>query len=1069
MKKSTIGMLLAAMGMVGLLFAAEPTITADATSIKVTVPANCATGAKLVLAYAAADRGTQLAAWTTTRELAASVPAEGGEYSATFADLGFPDGNCVVRAFTQSAFEKLDYLIVDNSNDYVDVGLLDTDLYGVEFGYKPTGGGNYGKIICCLDEGGAGTAFRWEGAGNWKKYNFCGDNTSGAYIYPQYAFKTDAMNTVSARNNVLKVNGSEYKNYRTSPIGLRGARVRLNTKNPSSAADHAYGWWYYLRIYGADGLARIDYVPAQRTSDNLVGFYDQVEKRFITPTGGGAFGAGTVVADSAFTDVAWFSSATEFVSKGLTFTVADNVATVVVPAGYATGEKLYLVADELDRGIDVQAWHDIAKLSDAIPAEGGTFTHTLTGFCTYGANVLRVFTSEDYTRLASVTANAANAYRDTGVLDSVCYGVEYGYQPLNGSGTYGKTFASVAGTLRWERVGNGNSPTYNYCVCNSKFEQVTLKFTLDGNACNNIVFRNGVLTHNGISRGNGYTTPVDNKNSMLRMNNKGLAANDKDYGKWYHMRLYARNGVKLVNYVPAKNANGTYGFVDLASREFITPTGGGSYASDNVEQGTVSRIIRYTATTAYDCPTAPVTAEWIGGADTDLTKAANWRCRNFRGEELPAGTMPNPMFTAVTVTGPFAFSVPTADVACWCTLKFDNAKLAADADWRGSFSGNLAAGFTLDLDGHTLTVDDLQGSGTITDTSATGGELRVDIAQNGKGSNTCIALTGSLKLVKTGAGEFRAMTAVTATYTGGTLIDQGVAALSSKAQPTASSTSFVVSTNGVFDLALGSDSDAYVWTRYPIILAGGTIKNSGIGGSTGAQCLGTVRLEDDSKIISNPAINFIGSGYANTCLDLNGHTLSLNAGGSFRFYNTEIKNGCLKITDGGWIDFRGTEKSRNGVDASTAVIELCASPRLAIYQPTSMGSLIVRAADTGKTVGGTETIKIVTRLVPYTDYIHNYQMQNGSTIDLSIRDTVYPTVNPANNAYKVTFAEGATITIDLHGHEYPMTPTKVMSWPEIPANVTFVPDAVTRRKCYLKAEADGLYVANRGSTVIYIR
>ncbi len=45
-----------------------------------------------------------------------------------------------------------------------------------------------------------------------------------------------------------------------------------------------------------------------------------------------------------------------------------------------------------------------------------------------------------------------------------------------------------------------------------------------------------------------------------------------------------------------------------------------------------------------------------------------------------------------------------------------------------------------------------------------------------------------------------------------------------------------------------------------------------------------------------------------------------------------------------------------------------------------------------------------------------------------------------------------------------------MSWPEKPsADVTFVLDAETRKRHYLKVLDDGLYVGARGSTVIYIR
>ncbi|MCQ2393434.1 MAG: hypothetical protein MJ249_04025 [Kiritimatiellae bacterium] len=1052
------------------LWADEPTITVDASSVKVSVPAGYAPGAKLVLVSAASDRGTQFAAWSATRELVASIPAAGGEFSATLADIGFPDGNCTVRAFFQSEFEKLDYLVVDASNDYVDPGMLDNQVYGIEYGYKPTGGGSYGKMICALDfEGAAGTHFRFEGAGSTTRFNFCACNTSGAYQYKAANLKTDGMNTILARNNAITVNGTKLGDYRTGPMGLRGSRVRLNTLNPNSASDHSYGWWYYLKIWGADDRLLIDYIPVRRTSDNVVGFYDQAEKRFVTPTGGGAFGAGTVVTeDAVFTDNAGYTPAVDVTSRTLTLTVENDIATVVVPAGFATGEKLYLVSDGADRGLDIQAWKDRTVLSESIPAAGGTFTCTLTRLCTFGSNVLRVFTAEDYTRLVSLTANEADDYNDTGVLDTLCYGFEYGFQPINGAGTYGKTFAGVGGTVRLERAGNGNNPKYNYCFYNAAYSaQVTLTFSLDGNACNNIVFRNKTLTHNGTSRGTAASAPVGSSGTVLRMNNKNLATADRDSGKWYYLRLFARSGCKLVDYVPAKRADGTVGFVDLAGRTFVTPTGGGAYTSDNIEQGAVSRIFRYTAPTAYECPVVPLTAEWIGGTDLDLNAATNWLCRNLRGEELP-GALPNRGITAVTVRGAFAFNVATAEDVCWRSLKFENAALAADADWRGSFGGDLATGFLLDLAGHTLTVDDLQGSGTITDTGTPGGVLRVDVSANAKAANTGIFLSGALRLLKVGKGEYRAQHRVGADYAGGTVIEEGTVALDSRAHPNGANASITVYTNGVFDVAAASDTESYVWTQFPITLAGGQLENTGVATSVGCRTLGTVRLTADSSMYAKSQFGFLAQSYGPTLLDLGGHELKLDSAGNFHFYSTVIQNGRLNVVNGGWVIIEGT----NGavVGSPTVDLEFGRSPRLRVNKKLQVHDLVMSADDLGDWVDGTNKVEICGTFTPHSNYIHNYVLLHGSTINLSERTTVYPTVNPKKNAYRVTFAEGATVTVDLHGHEYDTTtPTQVMSWPEIPENVNFVLDAQTRRRCYLKSFESGLFVLRRGGTVLYLR
>ena len=1043
--------------------AAEPTITADATSVTVNVPAGYAPNARLILAYGGGDRGTQFAAWPTTRELAASVPAEGGAYSVSLADLGFPDGNCTVRAFFESGFEKLDYLVVDAANDYLDPGLLDNEVYGIEFGYKPTGGSVYGKIICAIEsEGGVGTPFRFEGANSTTRFNFCADTTAGVYQYKAASLSSSDMNTVVARNSAITVNGVKVGDYRTSPIGIRGSHVRLNTKNPDDSADRSFGWWYYLRIYGADDRLLVDYIPVRRTADDTVGFYDQAENRFVTPTGGGTYGAGSAVEDGAFAGICAVTPAVEVASRAIALTVAGNVATVTVPAGVATGEKLYLVSDEADRGLDVQAWHDVAVLSAAIPAEGGSFALTLTGFCTYSENVLRAFTTEDYTQLASLSATDANDYLDTGVTDALCYGFEYGYQPLNGSGQYGKTFAATNGIVRLERANGGNTPSYNYCFYNAAYsDQVYVKLTLDGNACNAIAFRNKTLTLNSASKLSAASAPIGKMGYMLRMNNKTGAAEDLDCGKWYYIRLFGRSGCKLIDYVPAKSANGTIGFLDLTSRTFVTPTGGGAYTSDNVEQGTVSRILRLTAPTDYEAQNIPVTAEWIGGASADLTVSANWRCRNVGGDVLD-GVLPNRSATAVTVSGLFGFNVTNAANVCWRSIRLENAVLAADLDWSASFgAGDIEDGFSIDLAGHTLTVDELQGNGTITDTSANGGVLCLDVPEGVTVGNAGVLLTGSLKLLKTGAGSYRP-TIQGATYTGGTVIEQGLVSMDSRAHPSGDGVTITICTNGVFDINAPADSWGYIWTDCTLILAGGRLENRGSSMNTQCRNLGTVRLTENSTMYAKSQFGFVSQGYAPTLLDLGEHELELQANSNFHFYNTTITNGTLNITAGGWIIFGGLDGAV--VDASTASIEFHESPRWNVQKDLLVSNLVMRATDDGSTINGAAKVKIFGTFTPHTDYIHNYELQEGSTLDLSVRSTVYPMVNPKKSNYKVTCAADATrVTVDL-GNRSVRSGQQILSWPsgQPPANAVF--KAKEGALHGFAKRNDGLYVV-KGLTI----
>ena len=67
----------------------------------------------------------------------------------------------------------------------------------------------------------------------------------------------------------------------------------LGALNNSGAADSRYfvGDIYYCKIYQNNALVR-DLIPVIRNSDNVIGLYDTVNKKFYTNSGTGTF-AGT--------------------------------------------------------------------------------------------------------------------------------------------------------------------------------------------------------------------------------------------------------------------------------------------------------------------------------------------------------------------------------------------------------------------------------------------------------------------------------------------------------------------------------------------------------------------------------------------------------------------------------------------------------------------------------------------------------------------------------------------------------------------------------------------------------
>ncbi len=230
------------------------------------------------------------------------------------------------------------------------------------------------------------------------------------------------------------------------------------------------------------------------------------------------------------------------------------------------------------------------------------------------------------------------------------------------------------------------------------------------------------------------------------------------------------------------------------------------------------------------------------------------------------------------------------------------------------------------------------------------------------------------------------------------------------------------------------------------ILNGGTLQNAtGTDIGSGTAQMKYMFLTTNSTLNIQNSYGFVGNGYTRSILDLGGHTLTvnLNAGGKlFYLYNTEVRNGVLDVIDGGWLAYRETSKHNEG----------------------------------------TAAFKVRGTFTPMTDTFYGCQMQDKSTIDLSARTTVWNTTTAAASEAKgsttVTFADGATVTIDFTAGRAALRQLLeldnryVAKWTTetAPANtVKFVPSATLRSLGYrVQVESDGIKIEPNGFT-IYLR
>jgi hypothetical protein len=111
---------------------------------------------------------------------------------------------------------------------------------------------------------------------------------------------------------------------------------------------------------------------------------------------------------------------------------------------------------------------------------------------------------------------------------------------------------------------------------------------------------------------------------------------------------------------------------------------------------------------------------------------------------------------------------------------------------------------------------------------------------------------------------------------------------------------------------------------------------------------------------------------------------------------------------------------------------------------------------------GTRPVNVFGRFAPAERW-HECVMQDGSTLDLSGHTDTWMnacTFEKSNVTRHVTFADNATITIDLHGRSFGNA-MKIVGWDEPPANLstlTFQLDDESAKHHALVCREDGIFI-----------
>ena len=1059
-------------------------INDDATALVVNVPAGLLTGCKLELAYdntigaankfVPLDRTPSRAAWPNACTLSEAVPAEGGTFSVALADIGMPP-DAYFRLFMTDGYELLDYAWCNAANAWVDTGVKDTDVYGLELGLCPTDTtGTYAFCFGSLTGNGAGVSLQHSNnAAHVYNGAYFARWTDSKYTYSDHlVFDTTKMNTLVFGGNTLLFNGTKKnaaqgaKKWVTSPVGPSGHTISLNRIGDGTTAP-ARTKWYYVRFYDQFGDPLLDYVPVRK--NNVVGFFDRARLTFVTPTGGGALTAGNVVATGAQASLAvgrlWTFSPIARKAANMTIdTTAGAMLTVQVKPGYGCGSKLYLAHGFTDGGDDLAGWSGRLEIASSVPAEGGTYTLDLVANDLATGQVFRVFAGNEYTPLTRVQQNSADDLIDTGIRDTTIWGCAYGHYCTGSTGNYSAFLGSGNGD-KLENPGfriclGGNK--YKMCITQWAYNLYTYKyFDLTHDVCNDFKVTNNAMTYNGKSllpeAGSGlwHLTPMGSSGRTFYMGNLAGATTCDNFGWWYYLSLEDRNGKKLLDYVPVQNASGTAGFFNRVTGSFVTPTSGGALVAGEVKAAATLMNTPLSGTLSAD-PQLPLTATWHGAAGGDLNAAANWACTNAFGVEL-ADTLPRAGITAVTFAGPIAFAATTASANIWKCATFVDAVLSGDCDWSG-LEMALVKG-SLDLAGHSLTLTGLPPVGEITSsTEGDPGELHITVAEGNTVDNTGMALNGNLRFVKEGPGLFIA-TKSPQNYTGGNDVLAGTLKCGVSGSINIDHHS-CFGVDPVMDVRAGGTLDyagTYYWGYHTINLYGGTLLNS----------------VKPSQYHFNPNLNLYEDSFfdVNAVCDfqtnsdnLNGHTLNVNMRDAYwMIVNSHFKNGTVVVTGTGCFNF----ELNGALDCSTASFDIASQLNMNCTKGLTVSNFVVRCAE-GKVTGSylAQPLCVKGRFTPVTQTFPKIELQNGATLDLSGKNDTWSVASTVANC-SLSFAANATVTVDT-GSRLLTTP-RLVAWDEAhpPANVGTLTAVSNRPRIKLVVRDNGIYAL--GGIVIICR
>ena len=366
-----------------------------------------------------------------------------------------------------------------------------------------------------------------------------------------------------------------------------------------------------------------------------------------------------------------------------------------------------------------------------------------------------------------------------------------------------------------------------------------------------------------------------------------------------------------------------------------------------------------------------------------------------------------------------------------------------------------------------------------------GGELRINVDSGVVTTNSTVALSGTMKVVKTGAGTYAS--AKQQLYTGGTFVSEGRIVRSHALDASVYcvfgkwGTEVFVASNAQVVVEGGKKKNGYqTLNGYKVTIAGdgpdgkGAIYGKEENGDYNGMFIGGLSLSGDALITAVKADCFnLNNNRSTINIALNGHTLTMGGSGRIIAWSANVIDEGRVIVDvapGNAGNPNCLYTLGNGVNAPLADFEVAQGGALGGESPMTVSNLVMRGAyyplknnrsyfvtvlgcySPKATCGGWPKVKLgdETHLAP--------------TLDLSDLASAYD-----GTSRGIEFVSGATVTVNV-GDRDVKPGDKLVTWSQKPDEATsfvLVKNGEPADTKHLVAEDGGLYFKVRGLIIMF--